>query len=87
MKKQYGKPGIYLEKLSMAAFMTYSCALNVNSTEIQIPDGMDDEFVFTDSNNACFYKVNTPSDLNDFGPDSETFCYNVPNDTTRLFAS
>ena len=47
----------------------------------------DDETVFTDSNVYCYYKVNTPNDLDSYGPDSETFCYNVPNDSTRLFAS
>lgn len=88
MKKRYDKPGVYIEKLNVAAVMTYSCAQNVNSTAIPIPDGFDDETVFTDSPiSACYYKVNTPDDLVSYGPDSETFCYNVPNDSTRLFAS
>lgn len=87
MKKRYDKPDVYVEKLSFSAIATYSCAQNANSTEIQIPDGFDDETVFTDSNVYCYYKVNTPNDLDSYGPDSETFCYNVPNDSTRLFAS
>ena len=88
MKKNYLKPGVYIERLDPQAITTYSCAQNADSTPIQIPDGMVDEFVFTDTNTLCFYKVNTPSDLdNGFFPDTETFCYNVPNDTTRIFAS
>ena len=87
MKKRYDKPGVYIEKLNVAAVMTYACANNVNSNPISIPDGIFEGYVFTDANDDCFYKVNTPNDLDSFGPDSETFCYNVPNDSTRLFAS
>ena len=87
MKKTYDKPGVYVEKLNLGSVMTYSCAQNVDSTAIQIPDGFDDETVFTDTNLYCYYKVNTPNDVSNFGPDTETFCYNVPNDSTRLFAS
>ena len=87
MKKTYDKPGVYVEKLNLGSVMTYSCAQNVDSNAIKIPDGFDDETVFTDTNSACFYKVNTPNDASNYGPDTETFCYNVPNDSTRLFAS
>lgn len=88
MKKRYDKPGVYIEKLNVSAVMTLICAQNVKRIAIPIPDGFGNETVFTDSPSSdCFYAVNTPSDLESFGPDSEAFCYNVPNDSTRLFAS
>ena len=88
MKKTYQHPRIYVENTRLS-LLTLTCAKNVNGTEaIAIPDGMEVwEKVFTDSNVDCFYKVNTPETLSDFFPDDETFCYNIPTNDSRLFAS
>lgn len=89
MKKNYSRPCIYVEDIRLTLTTSSMCGTNVNSGEaVPIPDGTEEwEKVFTEQNIDCFYKVNTPDDITGYDPNEETFCYNVPSDSTRMFAS
>ena len=77
MKKQYVKPELYFENFELS--MSIATCANPTHTpagkmcEIDMGDGV----VAFLSKNTCNF---TPED-------GEKYCYNVPNDDTRLFNS
>lgn len=87
MKKSYSAPKVYLEKLQAAVLTAgTSCANNASSQEPKDIPGLGP--VFTTTASGCLYTVNTPEDISNLGiPDDDTFCYQNPNDATRMFAS
>lgn len=90
MKKQYQKPFIYMEEMSLASHIA-SCGLGSNGGGSLGRPGHQkggcawidpgNKNIFTDRRIGCTDRV-LPGDSAD-----KIFCYNTPTSSTRIFAS
>ena len=78
MKKAYVKPEVYFESFELSSSIAVQCAKPINYAAGTCKEGLGGyaDLIFLDTTTTC-----------QATPDKYGYCYDVPNDTNRIFNS
>ena len=79
MKKSYVKPQVYFEDFQLSASIAAGCTFKTNHAKNDCAYNVGGKYLFVDSVQSC---TTTTQDGT-----WDSICYDIPNDSTRLFTS